>query len=97
MIFTGFELSELQGAEASTLLELTDVLVAGRFIEDKRSEVLVWRGSTNQQVHFLSNRYSPSSLISAGDVGVELHLANNGEIVVTGFPTLPHLSCLPFS
>ena len=54
-LFTGYnfdELLELLGTDKDVkmLLELTDVLVDGRYIHSERSLTLRWRGSKNQRV-----------------------------------------------
>ena len=83
-VFTGYDLSELTREEHRALLALTDVVVTGRYIEAERAEGLVWRGSTNQRVHFLSARYSPTDM--EGVAEVELHIHSDGGLTVTGFP-----------
>jgi anaerobic ribonucleoside-triphosphate reductase activating protein len=83
-VFTGYRLEELDRPEHAALLAHTDVLVAGRYIDAERSAGLVWRGSANQQVHFLSARYGPAQL--QGAVEIELHLDAEGGITLTGFP-----------
>lgn len=58
--YTGFTLEELekhQNPFARKLIPLIDILIDGRFQEDKKAN-LVWRGSANQKVHFLSEVYS---------------------------------------
>ena len=46
MVFTGYELGELSSPAAGELLEMTDILVAGRYRENERTEALAWRGSS---------------------------------------------------
>ena len=55
--YTGFTLEELADADCrgccevtKQLLELTDVLVDGRYIEEKRDISLRFRGSSNQRI-----------------------------------------------
>lgn len=52
-VYTGYtwqELIEEQDAARMALLALTDVLVDGRFLQDRRSLELKFRGSSNQRV-----------------------------------------------
>ncbi|MBM4343935.1 MAG: radical SAM protein [Deltaproteobacteria bacterium] len=84
-VFTGYDLSELTLPAHRALLELADVVVAGRYRQAERTLDLPWRGSGNQRVHFLSNRYGPEQL--AGLPEVEFHLSTDGSLAVTGFPT----------
>lgn len=88
--FTGYELDELTKPEHLELLALCDVVVTGRFIEAERSLDLPWRGSANQKVHFLTQRYGAADMVDVPDV--EIHLGANGSLVVTGFPSVRLLS-----
>lgn len=50
-IWSGYKLNELKSRhEAIELLGLIDVLVDGRFEEDKKDLNLQWRGSSNQRI-----------------------------------------------
>lgn len=84
-VFTGYDLDELTRPEQLGLLAVSDVLVAGRYLEVERASGLPWRGSANQRVHFLSDRYGPADMELAGEV--EIHLASDGAVIMTGFPT----------
>ena len=83
-VFTGFDIDELDKPGQRRLLKLTDVVVAGRYIEAQRTLGLPWRGSANQQVHFLTTRYGPTDMLSA--VEAEFHIGSDGTLAVTGFP-----------
>ena len=49
--YTGYELEELRHSEVTDeLLSLIDVLVDGRFEEDKKDISLLFRGSSNQRI-----------------------------------------------
>ena len=62
-----------------------DVVVSGRYVEARRSLDLPWRGSTNQQVHFLTRRYGPTDMLRAPEV--EFLIGADGALTVTGFPS----------
>jgi len=83
-VFSGYDLDELTRPAHRMLLAMTDVLVAGRYLKAERVTGLPWRGSANQRVHFLTDRYG------LGDQGgvpeVEFHLAKDGALTATGFP-----------
>jgi anaerobic ribonucleoside-triphosphate reductase activating protein len=83
-VFTGYDLNELSSEPARELLAVADVLVAGRYIMAERTLDMPWRGSSNQQVHFLTDRYSPSSMGDA--VMSEVRLDSHGTLTLTGFP-----------
>jgi len=83
-IFTGYDLGELSKPEHRALLNLADVVVTGRYVEPLRAFNLPWRGSSNQSVHFLSQRYGPSDMSRVPQA--EFHLDDDGTVAVTGFP-----------
>ncbi len=58
MAYSGFTLEELrsQGAAQRELLSQCDILVDGEFIRNQSGPYL-WRGSKNQKIHFLTERY----------------------------------------
>jgi anaerobic ribonucleoside-triphosphate reductase activating protein len=65
MVYTGHTLEALRQSDASgvrQLLELCDILVDGSFVDELYDESLVWRGSLNQRVLLLSNRYTPEDI-----------------------------------
>jgi anaerobic ribonucleoside-triphosphate reductase activating protein len=84
VVFTGYEMDELDGADARSLLAHTDLLVAGRYVQGEREEGLPLRGSRNQRLHFLTGRYGPIDVLDAPDA--EVHLSPDGAVTVTGFP-----------
>lgn len=60
MSYTGFTLDEIRGNAEPAQLELLsrlDLLIDGRYLRDQHT-TLQWRGSSNQKVHFLSDRYT---------------------------------------
>lgn len=83
-VFTGYELGELTKPEHRALLERSDIVVTGRYVEAQRTTNLPWRGSSNQTVHFLTQRYGPRDMSRAPQA--EVHLGADGELTVTGFP-----------
>lgn len=83
-VFTGYELAELTSDAHLALLAVTDVLVAGRYVEAERTESLPWRGSSNQRLYFLTDRYGACDTAEAG--AAEIHISSDGAVLVTGFP-----------
>ena len=60
-VYTGYEIEFLRKSNDKNvhdLLEAIDILSAGPFDNKLRDETLLWRGSSNQSLHFLSNRYN---------------------------------------
>ncbi|MGM3163052.1 anaerobic ribonucleoside-triphosphate reductase-activating protein [Dickeya undicola] len=51
-MWTGYRLDELT-AEQRDVVDVINVLVDGRFVQEQRDLTLVWRGSRNQVIHYL--------------------------------------------
>ncbi len=51
-MWTGYRLDELSGDQRRTIARV-NVLVDGKFVQDLHDPSLVWRGSSNQVIHFL--------------------------------------------
>jgi anaerobic ribonucleoside-triphosphate reductase activating protein len=85
VLFTGYELDELyKNPEKKEALAFTDILISGRFKQEKRTTLHQWIGSTNQEVHFLSSKYD-SSIIQNSNY-VEVIIDDSGQLNVLGFP-----------
>lgn len=62
--YTGFTFEELlRNSRQRRLLELVDVLVDGRFVENLRDEQLLFRGSSNQRIIDVQASLSTDSVI----------------------------------
>ena len=83
-IFTGYREDQLKSPAQRKLWDLADIVVAGPYVQAQRSFEHAWVGSANQQVHFVSDRYSPVDQQNA--VRAEAHLEPEGTITWTGFP-----------
>jgi anaerobic ribonucleoside-triphosphate reductase activating protein len=86
LLFSGFAWDEIQRIPAAhSLLENLDVLIAGRYVSEKRlANGLI--GSSNKTVHFLSGRYTMADL--APIPSAEVILDQNGEVVLSGIDPL---------
>lgn len=90
MIYSGFTLAQLHARAAHTegisaLLGEIDLLVDGRFEQGQPEKQRRWLGSSNQVMHFLSDRYSPSEPRFSTANTVELRF-ENGRLTVNGWP-----------
>lgn len=85
-VFTGYKIDELVTGHHRELLAVTDVLVAGRYEEAHRTTDVPWLGSTNQEVHFLTSRYSASDMLFAPPA--EVRIGKDGTLLFTGFPSV---------
>jgi len=83
--YSGFTLDELhQSPDPSVkkFLSQLDILIDGKF-QQKNKANLLWRGSNNQHVHFLTEKYKEyEKLINSGGE-IELIIGND-EITYTG-------------
>ncbi len=91
--YTGYTIEELMNRDASSfnkLLRFVDLLIDGRY-ESELHANLLWRGSSNQRLLFLTDRYRSlveRIIIDKGDsaCGLEILVDKDGAIVVTGVP-----------
>lgn len=87
MAFTGYELHELTTDAQRRLLACLDIVVTGRFVKSLAQENLRWRGSSNQHVHFLTQRHHDIMDSTTDEPSVEVVIDAKGHAVVTGFPS----------
>ena len=88
MIFSGFTLAELQAMDSvhsTRLLHATDILVDGQFDPEQPDTVRRWIGSTNQEIHFLTDRYVSDDPCWQQPDTLEIQW-QNGALSVNGFP-----------
>jgi len=91
MVYSGYTLEELEAQrqrapEVGELLGLVDVLADGRFEQAKAERTRRWLGSTNQRLHFLTERYSPTDARFLMPNTVELRYVD-GQLTINGWPT----------
>lgn len=90
MIFTGYtmqELNELNLPGTQELLKWTDVIVDGPYQASSPDRTRQWVGSTNQQFHYLTNRYNEAIEGSTQpERAMEWWISDDGNIVVNGWP-----------
>ncbi len=89
VIFTGYTLEQIQNGHISggkELLNNIDLLIDGPFISELATTSKQWVGSSNQQVHYLSNRFQDASHLTKSHANtLEIHVSDN-EVVFNGFP-----------
>lgn len=89
MIFSGFTIEQLRAQpspEVDRLLELTDILVDGPYLREQPDTTRRWIGSTNQRIHFLTDRYQADDACWQTPNTLELRLDRHG-LQVNGFPS----------
>lgn len=83
MLYTGYELEELSKVQKQCA-EQSDIVIHGRYVEDLRSENLLWRGSTNQDILINSQKYHDLELEERRQM--EIHIDELGQVKVIGYP-----------
>src|SRR5438270_926499 len=86
MVFSGYTLEEarrLPDPAVAELLALTDVLVDGPYLREQPDTERRWIGSTNQQIHFLTDRYRADDPCWRQPNTLEIRL-RGGELSVNG-------------
>ena len=90
IVFTGYEYHDLIQANNpawNALLAVTDLLIAGPFRRDLACD-LALRGSRNQTLHFLSDRYAACrEQFERLSNSVEVLIDETGQVTLTGFPS----------
>lgn len=81
-LYTGYEPSEFDETMLACF-NLSDIAVTGRYVQELRDTGLRWRGSQNQQVHFISDMYDETVLTEQTEV--EFHVLPTGEIQIVGY------------
>ncbi len=82
LVFSGYRLEEIgRGPVGRACLDQIDLLVAGRYVP-ARHQGHGLLGSSNQEIHFLSDRYVPSDLENLPQAEVQVDPA--GRVRVTG-------------
>ena len=87
MIFTGWTYESICRSDNPTLKSLlwqVDILVDGPFIPNQIDNRLLWRGSSNQQIYFLTDRYSPD-VLNNNQPRLEGRLATGSPLQLSGF------------
>ena len=86
MIFSGYTLEQLRDENQISLLALTDILVDGPYVREQPDAERRWVGSTNQRIHFLTDRYRADDPCWRQKNTLEIRV-RGAEVTVYGFPT----------
>ena len=65
------------------LCKYTDILIDGRYEQDKTDYSRAWVGSSNQNYYFLTDRYN-KSVIHENKNKIEVRISPDNEVVLTG-------------
>jgi anaerobic ribonucleoside-triphosphate reductase activating protein len=84
VLFTGYEMEEIHQKDMSEITKNLDILITGRYEKNKRTLQHQWIGSTNQKIHFLTDRYSCYNVKNGNYM--EISIDQDGSLTVLGFP-----------
>lgn len=85
MIYTGYEPYELQqNGYWEPLQEFADVIITGRYKQERRNTNLRWRGSENQQVIYPENSRLDKYPDESNDL--EIIISEHGAVTTLGYP-----------
>ena len=88
LIFTGYlyeDLNSIDDDSINRLLDNTDILVDGPFIQSEFDDKRDWVGSKNQKVLLLSDRYEPGVEFKHSQRTMEVLVSENS-ICINGWP-----------
>lgn len=83
ILFTGYIFKELNKVQKQAWLS-SDMVISGRYEEEKRNIYLQFRGSTNQKVYRHKGKYK-NYQIKDGKTVALLRLSENGSLSIRGF------------
>lgn len=85
-VFTGYNYGFLQESEnhyIQNILDKIDILCSGPYVESKRSNSLLWRGSDNQELIYLSERYNRTLEKQWKEISTQEEILINDENIKT--------------
>ena len=92
IVFTGFDYSDLKGRQDfQELIKYVDILIDGKYEQDKTDYSRAWVGSSNQNYYFLTNRYD-ESVITECKNRIEVRINPDNSIIMTGMGDFKELT-----
>ena len=88
MVFSGYKLEDLNfnpSPHVAKLLAATDLLVDGPYLREQPDTARRWIGSTNQRIHFLTERYRADDPCWRMRNTLEIRVEKSS-VTVNGFP-----------
>ncbi|MBQ8458834.1 radical SAM protein [bacterium] len=84
IVFTGNDYADIKDRQDfKELAKYTDILIDGRYEQDKQDFSRAWVGSSNQNYYFLTDRYN-ESVIYENKNKIEVRISPDNEVVLTG-------------
>jgi len=86
MLYSGYNYSEIvTNTSHSEVFKLVDIIITGRYEVKLRDTSLRWRGSSNQEIHFLTEKYKTQDFDECNQI--EIHIGEFGDVDILGYPT----------
>ena len=86
--FTGYTYDYIRKVNDSNwnrLLDVTDLLISGEYDENKKSNNKIWVGSSNQEYHFITDRYrNLENELDSLENKIEIRLNKDGSLIING-------------
>ncbi len=96
--FTGYTLEALRAASNSAwnrLIDATDLLIDGPYIQARADQSRPWIGSANQRYLFLTDRYRHlEPALSSIPNGLEIRIGPDGQVSINGMDTADDLEAI---
>ena len=83
ILFTGYNKKELKGKQLS-VWTMSDLIVSGRFVEEKKNLYMQFRGSTNQRIITHKGPYKGYK-VTDGETVTVFTLNDSGNLSIKGF------------
>jgi anaerobic ribonucleoside-triphosphate reductase activating protein len=98
MTFSGYVLEKIRAANRddwNALLGVTDLLVDGPFVRERRDLSRPWVGSANQRYHFLTERYAHLKKVLTNTPNrLEINIKPDGRVFANGMATVEDMEAL---
>ena len=92
IVFTGYEYKDLESnVDFKELAKYTDILIDGKYEQDKQDFSRAWVGSSNQNYYFLTDRYN-ESVITEYKNKIEVRINPDNKIIMTGMGNFNELA-----
>jgi len=92
IIYTGYSLNELNDKNKTEILNLVDIIITDRYDKIYRTQNGGLIGSSNQEIRFLTSRYSYLDLSKTNES--EISIDENGKIMIYGYETNDLHQCI---
>lgn len=84
ILFTGYEYKDLkENKDFQELIKYVDILIDGKYEQDKTDYSRAWVGSSNQNYYFLTDRYN-EDVITEYKNKIEVRITAENKVIMTG-------------